>query len=279
MERLTSLMKAKGSPAVFASLVINCLLFASGLLVPRAQSAVGVLGSFTDATSVTIVDESSAVPYPSVISVTGLVGVITNVSVTLHGLTHSWPDDIDVLLVAPEGQRIMLMSDAGGSFPVNDVTLTFDNSARQIPNTAQITNGVYGPANWGSSAGDDFPLPAPAGPYIASLQAFYGGAPNGTWALFIMDDIPGNDGELANGWSLTIATGPEPPPMLTILKDSPVLQLSWPTNSPGYTLEASFVLQPLPDWTAVTNAAIVTNGQHQVVVPADEPQQFFRLRK
>jgi subtilisin-like proprotein convertase family protein len=260
-------------------LVILCLLSASGLVVPRAQSAVGVLRSFTNVTTITIADESPAVPYPSVISVTGLTGVITNVSVTLRGLTHSWPDDIDVLLVGPGGQRIMLMSDAGGSFPVNGVTLTFNNSVRQIPNSAQITSGVHGPANWGSSAGDDFPPPAPTGPYIASLEALYGGDPNGTWALYIMDDIPGNDGELANGWSLTISTGPEPPPTLTILKSSPVLQLSWPTNSPGYTLEACLVLPPLPGWTDVTNATIVTNGQYQVVVPADEPRRFFRLRK
>jgi len=94
-----------------------------------------------------------------------------------------------------------------------------------------------------------------------------------------MDDIPGNDGELANGWSLTIATGPEPPPTLTILKGSPVLQLSWSTNFPGYTLEACLVLQPLPDWMEVTNATIVTNGQYQVAAPADESQRFFRLRK
>jgi hypothetical protein len=159
------------------------------------------------------------------------------------------------------------------------VTLTFDALSRPIPNSTQITSGAYSTANWGGSTGDSFPAPAPAGPHPASLKAFEGGNPNGTWSLFIMDDIPGNDGELANGWSLTIATGPEPPPTLAILKSTPVVMLSWSTNFPGFALEASPDLHPLSSWAAVTNATLITNGQYRVVVPADEPRGFFRLRK
>lgn len=274
-------MKRKGTPSGLRSSAFAGLLpaVALALYAPRAQPAVEDFRSFTNATAIAIVDESSAVPYPSAISVSGLVGVITNVSVTLRGLTHSYPDDIDVLLVGPGGRRAMLMSDAGGSFPVNEVTLTFDTVSRPIPNSAQISSGAYSAANWGGSTGDNFLPPAPAGPHSASLDSFDGGIPNGTWALYIKDDIPVNDGELANGWSLTIATGPEPRPSLSITKTTPVIRLAWPTNFLGYALEACVALPLSLDWAAVTNAVTVTNEQYQVVLPADEPQRFFRLQK
>src|SRR5262249_28810221 len=44
-------------------------------------------------------DPEPAVPYSSDIDVLGLTGVVTKVSVTLNGLTHSAPDDLDMLLV------------------------------------------------------------------------------------------------------------------------------------------------------------------------------------
>ena len=97
-------MKRKSSPAVIESLAIVCLLSAAGSRVPWAQPAGGDFRSFTNAATITIVDETSAVPYPSSIPVSGLTGVITNLSVTLRGLSHSWPDDMDVLLVGPGGQ-------------------------------------------------------------------------------------------------------------------------------------------------------------------------------
>src|SRR4051812_45238590 len=53
----------------------------------------------------------AAGPYPSVITVSGLSGVVSSVVVTLTNLTHTYPDDIDALLVGPGGQNVMLMSD------------------------------------------------------------------------------------------------------------------------------------------------------------------------
>src|SRR5262249_15860421 len=48
-------------------------------------------------------DPEPAVPYSSDIEVIGLTGVVTEVSVTINGLTHSSPDDLDMLLVGPSG--------------------------------------------------------------------------------------------------------------------------------------------------------------------------------
>ena len=78
-------------------------------------------------------------PYPSSITVSGLTGTVSDVNVTLASVNHSIGQDIDVLLVGPAGQNLVLMSDvpAPGGFAVNSATLTFDDGAAgTIPNTA-----------------------------------------------------------------------------------------------------------------------------------------------
>ena len=65
---------------------------------------------------------------------------------------------------------------------------------------------TYQPANYGS--GDFWPAPAPAGPYSTSLDAFDGEVANGTWRLYVVDDVQPNSGDIEGGWSLSIDTGP-----------------------------------------------------------------------
>ena len=68
-------------------------------------------------------------PYPSPITVTGLPSRVTDVNVTLGGLTHTFPGDLDFLLVGPGGQQATIMSDAGGSSGIDLVDLTLDDEA------------------------------------------------------------------------------------------------------------------------------------------------------
>ena len=63
---------------------------------------------------VTIMDRAAGVPYPSVLSVSNVPGSIISVTVTLMDLSHSFPDDLDILLTGPSGDAVLLMSDAGG---------------------------------------------------------------------------------------------------------------------------------------------------------------------
>jgi hypothetical protein len=65
---------------------------------------------------------------------------------------------------------------------------------------------TYQPANYGS--GDSWPAPAPPGPYSTSLDAFDGEVANGTWKLYVVDDVQPNSGDIEGGWSLSIDTGP-----------------------------------------------------------------------
>src|SRR6266516_1357118 len=57
---------------------------------------------FTNSTTITIPDSGPASPYPSNITVGGL-GTVTKVTVTINGLTHTFPDDLDFLLVGSAG--------------------------------------------------------------------------------------------------------------------------------------------------------------------------------
>ena len=83
-------------------------------------------------------------PYPSIITVTNMPGVITDVNVTLFNISHEFPDDLDVLLVGPAGQKVILMADAGCNYVISGVTLTFDQSAdAPLPDDGQIVDGTY----------------------------------------------------------------------------------------------------------------------------------------
>lgn len=168
--------------------------------------------TFSSATLITIPATGAGSPYPDTLVVSGIAGTVSKVTATLNGLSHTYPDDIDILLVGPGGQQTMLMSDCGGSPDLVDVTLTFDDAAFSlVPDATAIGSGTYRPTD--SATGDVLPTPAPAGPYGTSLAAYAGISPNGTWELYINDDTSGDAGSLAGGWSLTL-TVTLPPPMI-----------------------------------------------------------------
>jgi subtilisin-like proprotein convertase family protein len=134
-----------------------------------------------------------------------LSGPVSKVTVTLLTMNHTFPDDIDILLVGPTGQKMILMSDAGGSPDLINVTLTFDDAAPTgLPDSTLIAPGTYRPTNFGT--GDTFPAPAPAGPYGSALSVFNGQNPNGTWSLFVNDDAGGDSGNISGGWRIGITT-------------------------------------------------------------------------
>ena len=85
--------------------------------------------SFANPSAIIINDNTTATPYPSTINVNGLGGLVTKATVTLTNLNHTWPSDIDALLVSPTGQKSYLMAKCGSSYTINNVTLTFDDAA------------------------------------------------------------------------------------------------------------------------------------------------------
>jgi len=178
---------------------------------------------------ITIADASAAFPYPSTIAVSGMTGAVANVTVTLRGVNHSFPDDLDVLLVSPSGANTLLMSDAGGFADLNDATLLFDDGAvNSLPDAGQILSGSYRPTNFGS--GDVFPAPAPAGSYGTNFAALKGTDPNGLWKLFVYDDEAGDAGSISAGWTLRINLAPvTAPEFLPIQLSAGQIQLRFAT--------------------------------------------------
>ena len=103
-----------------------------------------------------------ASPYPSTIVVSGLTGPIESLTVSLFGLSHTFPTDIDILLVGPGGETVLLMSDSVGSTPISNVDLTFMDGAPLLPGNGQIVSGTYSPTNYPPA--EEFNPPAPSAP-------------------------------------------------------------------------------------------------------------------
>ncbi|MFO1512656.1 MAG: S8 family serine peptidase [Verrucomicrobiota bacterium] len=162
--------------------------------------------TFTNPATLAIPDNGKATPYPSTLTVSGLTGTVTKVTATLQGYSHSWPDDVDVLLVGPDGQKVLLMSDCGGGNARNGVTLTFDDGAvSSLPDSGVILSGTYKPTNFDSTS-DNLPAPAPPAPFGTTLAAFNGQNPNGNWSLYVQDDGSLDSGSITQGWTLSITT-------------------------------------------------------------------------
>ncbi|MEP6920954.1 MAG: hypothetical protein ABI967_07505 [bacterium] len=197
----------------------------AAVIAKTPATKIGILASFTNSTPITITDCPSPCPasgqaaslYPSPITVAGEVGVVQRVSVTLNGLSHTFPGDIDMLLVSPSGRKVVIMSDFGAGAPgVAGINVTLDDYANTpVPstvtgNTGQpFIAGSYRPANSGTT--DVFPAPAPASPYIYTMSQFNGDNPNGTWSLYIIDDANLDGGSLSGGWTITFDVRPPAP--------------------------------------------------------------------
>ena len=159
--------------------------------------------------AIVINDNAPATPYPSTINVSGLPTNILQVTATLVGMGHQYPSDVSILLVGPQGQKVVLQSRAGGSVSFSDTRVTFDDNASAVlPQFSLIADGTYKPTDYKTS--DTFFSPAPVAPYGHALSDFIGTNPNGTWSLYVQDDQAQESGIITGGWVLAIKT-PVPP--------------------------------------------------------------------
>lgn len=157
--------------------------------------------TFSNAGTIDIPVQGSANPYPSEITVSGLNAPVGGVSLTLHGLSHTHPDDLDVLLVAPGGENVLLMANVGGGVDLSDVDVTFTDGAADLPDESEIVSGIYSPTAFFPQT---LPSPAPAPPYGDVMSALNGADGNGVWTLYVRDHGALDGGSIAGGWSLTI---------------------------------------------------------------------------
>lgn len=188
-----------------AALTTGALTLAGTAFLDAAPASADAL-SFTNPATITVpavgTGPGTASPYPSEIVVANLAGSITEVTVTLTHVTHAFADDIDLLLVGPAGQNLILMSDA----LINSADSTFtldDDAAAGLPDDGSVASGTYKPSNYAGFS-DDFPG-APPVSSATTLSTFDGTIPNGTWRLYASDDAGGDTGTIG-GWTLTIQT-------------------------------------------------------------------------
>lgn len=166
---------------------------------------------------------SGAALYPSLITVVGVTPNQRVPRVILKDVTHQFPDNLDILLVGPQGETFVLMADVGGNAAIGQqgVDLMFyDLAGRVLPDALTPAEGVYEPTSWEPGQAS-FPAPAPAAPYNEPgsvlggsgaqtlAGAFSGSNQNGVWKLYVRDDggsfdgaTGGTTGCVNNGWQL-----------------------------------------------------------------------------
>lgn len=187
-----------------------------------------------------------ATPYPFNIFVSGLAAGVSKVTLTLNNLTEARPDDLDMLLVGPNGARFVVTSDVGGQTAVGNITLTLDDAAASLlPDATPLTAGTFRPTAVNSGSGDLFPSPAPGVPYsfaapfgAATFATAFGGSnPNGTWSLYVVDDATGGGAGSIASACLNFVTSSDAPTTTTVTSSQNPSFTSSPNNTVTFTAQ------------------------------------------
>jgi VCBS repeat-containing protein len=208
----TGKARASALALVGALLMAGLATGATEVGAAKHRASARKVQQFSNTTPVTIRDNATSTP--STIEVSGFDAPIADVNVSLNVYSHTQPADVDVLLVGPQGQTALIMSDvAAASKANNDSLILDDQAARQLPSSDDLTSGKFQPTNYDFANSPDhfapdprIPSPLPSG---SALAIFNGTNPNGTWTLFVVDtddDTPDSSGSIAGGWDLSITT-------------------------------------------------------------------------
>jgi hypothetical protein len=81
---------------------------------------------------------------------------------------------------------------------------------------------------------------------------------------------------VADNMSVTLAPVP---PALHIACLTNQVQIAWPTNASGFTLQANTNLFYTNSWDSVTNAPEVNGDQNTVTLPVEAAPSFYRLKR
>jgi hypothetical protein len=175
--------------------------------------------TFSNNAPIAIPNSGMATPYPSTINVSGVGTQLTNITVDLFGLSHTFPDDFGMVLVGPTGAALLIQDGAGDGTDMVNVSYTLsDAGAGDLPNAGAWGPGVYQPTAYytGDSFGAPGPglaynHPGPAGGNSATFASTFNGTnPNGAWNLYVVDFVGGDEGQFAGGWAVNLTAVPEP---------------------------------------------------------------------
>jgi hypothetical protein len=164
-----------------------------------------------------------------------LIGVAVS-----FALESERPDDLDILLVGPNGNRTLLISDAGGNGQIGHTEYLFGAGGPPFPDETAPPVGYYYMANYPGLAGpepggmDNFPGVSGLANYpVVDLFNLTGGSGSGTWQLYVVDDETGNLSSLPNGWNLSLLIECAAGPCMPTPTPSPPTPTPSPTPSPS----------------------------------------------
>jgi hypothetical protein len=171
--------------------------------------------TFTNTQTMTMVGAKTASLYPSEIQVNGMPPYLHEVTVRFDLTTTNGIYGLDMLLQAPDGQYLMLLSDVNlnaGGF-LDDIGIGTAGEVK-VSKFNLFEGKTYLPANYTNSQTqvDNFPAPGPGvfnqpDPDITSLLDIN---PNGTWKLFVMNDYFNAVILNVTGWKLILEAGNMP---------------------------------------------------------------------
>jgi hypothetical protein len=191
--------------------VIALIVFWSTLVHPPGSTA-GEPGGLT------VIPANDGFQVPEVgdfrtnpLDVRDVAGLVSDVNVALHDFESDAPADFDLVLEAPDGRRVILMSDACGNAKHDHLELRFDDSAGDgVPTSAvSCESRSYVPTNAPDvfEPSDDFWLADSAQP-SGSLNSLDGIDPNGRWKLLASDDKDNFKQTTVEDWTLELTVGP-----------------------------------------------------------------------
>jgi len=181
--------------------------------------------SVSNTAGLRIPDNSPANPYPSEIEISGVSGIITKLAVGIRGATHTNMSDLDILLMGPNGQGVILMSAVGSGKALRRTDIVFDDEAPRSPHfkggtfdedqrpqtiSPILKSGTYRPTNYKTDEDYEFP-DVSLTEFSDKLSVFKGTVPNGKWKLYVIDRAEGDVGTIGGGWELTMNIEPSPP--------------------------------------------------------------------
>src|SRR5262245_30933582 len=225
----------------------------------------------------------------------GRWGKVMNITVFLEGLTHTFPDDLDFLLMGPGGTNLEFWSDVGGGSAITNVLFTImDSGASLLPDATALASGTCRPtdyagggngtvedsSNWtGLAPGLIINHPAPTGTG-GFASAFGGVSLNGqtTWSLYVTDDTSDDVGNLAR-WLVSFKyDGIVKPDDFDNNFTSDILWQSsdgtpaiWLMNGMStYMVGAAGPFNPGPSWHIKANGDFNADGRSDILWQGDD---------
>lgn len=179
------------------------------LVIPLGTST---FNNFAGA-AVTIRDNSTGLPSPSNLNVSGLIGRVQDMTAQINGLTHGYIDDVGALLHSPDSLKIRLFC-GGSDGSASSANITFNDAAPLIFPSAgtSLPTGTYRPWDYygpfdatENPGGRSFAGNSDVKELAFTMGEFRGMPANGTWKLFMQDFSPGDAGSLTS-WQLSFTT-------------------------------------------------------------------------